>query len=87
VEIRKKGAILLPSAIRLFEMLRHYGLFAHLYPVAETSLSSEEQGFPKLFIARALENTDKRIAEGKSIAPFFLISTFLKNRFFTFGVN
>jgi poly(A) polymerase len=64
-------------AVETFEMLRHYGLFAHLYPVAETSLSSEEQGFPKLFIARALENTDKRIAEGKSIAPFFLISTFL----------
>ncbi|OQK15981.1 poly(A) polymerase [Methyloprofundus sedimenti] len=64
-------------AVETFEMLRHYGLFAHLYPAAETSLCSEEQGFPKLFIAKALVNTDKRIAEGKSIAPFFLISTFL----------
>lgn len=64
-------------AVETFEMLRHYGLFAHLYPAAETSLSSEEQGFPKLFIAKALENTDQRIAEGKSIAPFFLISAFL----------
>ena len=64
-------------AVETFEMLRHYGLFAHLYPVAEKSLSSEENGFPKLFIVKALENTDKRIAEGKSIAPFFLISTFL----------
>ncbi|WP_221897496.1 polynucleotide adenylyltransferase PcnB [Bathymodiolus japonicus methanotrophic gill symbiont] len=64
-------------AVETFEMLRHYDLFAHLYPLAEKSLSSEEQGFPKLFIVRALENTDKRIAEGKSIAPFFLISTFL----------
>lgn len=64
-------------AVETFEMLRHYGLFAHLYPVAEISLSSEEEGFPKIFIAKALENTDKRIAEGKSIAPFFLISTFL----------
>ncbi len=64
-------------AVETFEMLRHYGLFAHLYPIAEQSLSNEENGFPKLLIARALENTDKRIAEGKSIAPFFLISTFL----------
>ncbi len=64
-------------AVETFEMLRHYGLFAHLYPVAEQSLSSEENGFPKVFIAKALENTDKRIEEGKSIAPFFLISTFL----------
>lgn len=64
-------------AVETFEMLRHYGLFAHLYPVAEKSLSSEECGFPKLFIIKALENTDKRIGEGKSIAPYFLISTFL----------
>lgn len=64
-------------AVETFEMLRHYGLFAHLYPVAEVSLSSEENGFPKVFIAKALENTDTRISEGKSIAPYFLISTFL----------
>lgn len=64
-------------AVETFEMLRHYGLFAYLYPVAEQSLSSEENGFPKMFIARALENTDKRIGERKSIAPYFLISTFL----------
>jgi len=64
-------------AVETFEMLRHYGLFEHLYPVADKSLSSEENGFPKLFIAKALENTDKRIGEGKSIAPYFLISTFL----------
>ncbi len=64
-------------AVETFEMLRHYGLFAQLYPAAEKSLNSECEGFPKLFIARALENTDKRIAEGKSIAPYFLVSTFL----------
>jgi len=64
-------------AVETFEMLRHYGLFAYLYPAAEESLHSESEGFPKLFIARALENTDKRIAEGKSIAPYFLVSTFL----------
>ncbi|MCK5355377.1 MAG: polynucleotide adenylyltransferase PcnB, partial [Methyloprofundus sp.] len=64
-------------AVETFEMLRHYGLFAHLYPLAEESLSYEEDGFPRLFIAKALENTDKRIAVGKTIAPYFLISTFL----------
>jgi len=64
-------------AVETFEMLRHYGLFAHLYPSADESLSSEAHNFPKLFIVRALENTDKRIAEGKSIAPYFLMATFL----------
>ncbi len=64
-------------AVETFEMLRHYGLFAHLYPSADESLASEAHNFPKLFIIRALENTDKRIAEGKSIAPYFLMATFL----------
>ncbi|NOQ16166.1 MAG: polynucleotide adenylyltransferase PcnB [Methyloprofundus sp.] len=64
-------------AVQTFEVLNHYGLFAQLYPVAAKSLQSEENGFPKLFIAKALENTDKRLAEGKGIAPYFLFSTFL----------
>lgn len=64
-------------AVQTFELLRHYGLFASLYPDADASLNSEENGFPKLFIAKALENTDQRIAEGKSIAPYFLFATFL----------
>lgn len=64
-------------ALETFEMLRHYGLFEYLYPSAEKSLSFEEHDFPKQFIVKALENTDKRIASGKSIAPYFLISTFL----------
>jgi poly(A) polymerase len=64
-------------ALETFEMLRHYGLFEYLYPSAEKSLSFEEHGFPKQFIIKALENTDKRISSGKSIAPYFLISTFL----------
>jgi len=65
------------KALSTFEMLRHYGLFQYLYPSAEKSLSVEEHDFPKQLIVKALENTDKRIAAGKSIAPYFLISTFL----------
>lgn len=65
------------NALQTFEMLRHYGLFEYLYPGAEKSLAFEDQGFPKQFIVKALENTDARIASGKSIAPYFLISTFL----------
>ncbi len=68
-------------AVETFEMLRHFGLFAYLYPAAEESLSSEEGGFPKVFIAKALENTDQRIQAGKTIAPYFLMATFLWDAF------
>lgn len=64
-------------AVQGFEMLRHYGLFAVLFPATDRCLAVEEQGFPKLFLAKALENTDKRLAEGKTVVPYFLLSAFL----------
>lgn len=65
------------KGLQTFEMLRHYGLFAYLFPQADFCLNSEENHFPRLFIARALENSDARIAEGKTVTPYFLLSAFL----------
>ena len=64
-------------AVQTFEMLRHYGLFAVLFPETDRSLATEDHGFPKLFLAKALENTDKRLAEGKTVVPYFLLAAFL----------
>lgn len=64
-------------ALQTFEMLRHYGLFQILFPATEKSLSFEENGFPKLFLSKALENSDKRIADGKTVTAYFLLSAFL----------
>lgn len=64
-------------AVQTFEKLRHYGLFAHLFPQTERSLAHEEKGFPITFVARALENTDSRIAEGKPVTPAFLFAALL----------
>ena len=65
------------SSLQTFEMLRHYGLFAALFPQAEQCLAVEQDNFPKVFITRALENSDNRIAEGKSVTPYFLLAVFL----------
>lgn len=64
-------------AVQTFEMLRHYGLFQVLFPATEKSLSVEQDGFPKLFLIRALQNSDNRIAEGKTVTVYFLLSAFL----------
>ncbi len=64
-------------ALQTFEMLRHYGLFQILFPAVERSLSVEEQGFPRLFLVRALENSDTRVAEGKTVTAYFLFAAFL----------
>lgn len=65
------------NALQTFEMLRHYGLFQILFPAVERSLSVEEDGFPRLFLIRALENSDARIAEGKTVTAYFLFAAFL----------
>ncbi len=64
-------------ALQAFEMLRHYGLFAILFPQTDGCLASENHDFPRVFLIKALENSDKRIALGKSITPYFLFSAFL----------
>lgn len=64
-------------ALQSFEMLRHYGLFQILFPDTEKSLTRQESGFPRLLLLKALENSDNRIAEGKSVTAYFLFATFL----------
>jgi len=64
-------------ALQTFEMLRHYRLFQVLFPETENSLAVEEEGFPRLFLIRALENSDTRIAEGKTVTAYFLLAAFL----------
>lgn len=64
-------------AVTGFELLRHYDLFRYLFPMTDEVLSHEEQGFPITFVARALENTDTRLAEGKPVTPAFLYAALL----------
>ncbi|MEQ1531893.1 MAG: polynucleotide adenylyltransferase PcnB, partial [Methylococcales bacterium] len=45
-------------ALQNFEMLRHYGLFQVLFPATEDSLAIEDQGFPRLLLVKALQNSD-----------------------------
>lgn len=64
-------------AVQAFEMLRHYGLFARLFPRTDAALARQEQHFPLTFVVRALENTDQRIAEDKPVTPAFLFAALL----------
>ena len=66
-------------ALQTFEMLRHYGLFAHLFPQTEKSLACEDEAvhFPHMLLVNALKSTDQRVAEGKPVNPAFLIAALL----------
>jgi poly(A) polymerase len=64
-------------ALQTFEQLRHYRLFGQLFPEVEDALAEEEDGYPRMLLIRALENTDRRIAEGKPVNPAFLFAAIL----------
>lgn len=64
-------------ALQTFEHLRHYRLFEQLFPQVEEALAEEESGFPQMLLIKALENTDRRLAEGKPVTPAFLFAAIL----------
>jgi poly(A) polymerase len=63
--------------LHAFEKLRHYGLFEQLFPATEDCLSRQEHEFPVTFVSRGLDNTDRRILDGKSVVPQFLFAVLL----------
>lgn len=64
-------------AVQCFELLRLYGIFRHVFPETDVQLSRNRKGFPRTLLIHALENTDSRIAQGKSITPAFLFAALL----------
>lgn len=65
------------EAVATYELLRQYGLFAHLFPKTEAALTHEVNGYPQILVSRALENTDRRIDEGKPVTPAFMFAALL----------
>jgi poly(A) polymerase len=61
----------------VFEKLRHYGLFGHLFPATEFCLAREDHDFPITFVSRGLTSTDKRIQDDKPVTPAFLFAILL----------
>ncbi len=64
-------------ALQTFELLRHIGLFGELFPETQECLAEESEGYPKMVVARALENTDQRILADKPVTPAFLFAALL----------
>ena len=66
-----------------FKLLRNYDLFEHFFPAVERALcandnfSLEESDLMTQFIAKALNNTDIRIANDQRVTPAFLFAAIL----------
>lgn len=62
-------------AEKTFMLLQKFGLFAQLFPDTAALLDRDE-GFVR-FVRAALGNTDRRVLEGHSVTPMFLLGVFL----------
>lgn len=58
-----------------FHLLRHYGLFAMLFPEADEAM--DELAWAERLIELALESTDRRIREERPVTPAFLFAALL----------
>ena len=63
------------NAERTFDLLRDHGLFREMFPATDEELA-KDQDFMR-FTRAALQNTDRRVQEGKSVTPMFLLGVFL----------
>jgi len=61
---------------RTYQLLRNCGLFTYLLPPLATWLSAEHEGFPHVWLGKALEWADRQVAEGVTIS-FSLLMTLL----------
>lgn len=68
------------NGVETFALLRQYGLFRYLFPDTDALLDSgwkRSDINPEGFILQGLRNTDDRIQNGKTTAPYFLYAILL----------
>ena len=58
------------AAYETYLLLRKYGLFKYLFPFTDQLAIDGVEGLPE----RALQNTDKRVRQGKPVIPAFLFA-------------
>jgi poly(A) polymerase len=63
------------NAERTFDLLHDHGLFREMFPATDEELAKDAD-FMR-FTRAALQNTDRRVQEGKSVTPMFLLGVFL----------
>jgi len=71
-------------AIVTFELLCNYGLFEQLFPGSDGIFEKKDPNIPLSMLLKGLENTDKRVADGKPVVPAFLFAVILWNNLQTY---
>lgn len=65
------------SAVRSFELLKHFGLLEHLFPDVAKALNEDPDGPGARLVQLGLAGTDARVKADKSVTPTFLFAVLL----------
>ncbi len=65
------------NATVIHALLNRYGVFAYLFPQTANILHTKQDDYSHTLLIKALQNTDKRIAEDKSVTPAFVLAALL----------
>ena len=65
------------AGVASYELLRHYGLFEHLFPAAVAELDREGSDAARALVLGALRDTDERVAADQPVTPMFIFGVFL----------
>ncbi len=60
-----------------FDLLREHGLFAQLFPATAAHLEADSGGTALALIRAGLADTDRRVAEDRTVTPMFLFAVML----------
>jgi len=63
---------LLGEGEKTFQMLRHTGMFGVLFPHINAWIDTEEEGFPHVWVGKALEWVDTCVQSGRKVQPYIL---------------
>ena len=60
-----------------YALLRHYGLFGHLFPLAAAAFAQPPYAYSEQMLELGLRSTDERIGADKAVTPTFLFALIL----------
>lgn len=66
--------LLMGAGERTYQMMRHYGLFAPLFPHFDAWLARESEGYPHVRVGKALEWVDEQIGRENEVTPPLLLA-------------
>jgi poly(A) polymerase len=65
------------ESVTIYQMLRRFRLFEHLFPATAEILHEEANHYPHTFLTHVFADTDQRVTDGRPVTPAFVLAALL----------